>query len=147
MKRLIAAATLAMLALPTMADPEPTISCVTGTRIRPAMLKCHVIMMIGRHANFLLTTRMSFDFALRVVSAHSHYTVTKPQPCFFTILKHTTLDSYFGTGWPIPGHRSKCVLIWCPRTDSNRHARALASKTSVSTSFTTGANNYKLLTN
>ena len=28
---------------------------------------------------------------------------------------------------------------WCPRTDSNRHARALASKTSVSTNFTTRA--------
>jgi hypothetical protein len=28
---------------------------------------------------------------------------------------------------------------WCPRTDSNRHACALASKTSVSTNFTTRA--------
>ena len=45
-------------------------------------------MMIGRHANSLLLTRMSFDFALRVVSAHSHI-VAKSRPCYFTILKHT----------------------------------------------------------
>ena len=35
---------------------------------------------------------------------------------------------------------AKCNRVsWCPRTDSNRHARALASKTSVSTNFTTRA--------
>ena len=45
-------------------------------------------MVIGRHANFLLTTRTPFGFSLQVVSEHSHYTVTKSQPCFFTILKH-----------------------------------------------------------
>ncbi len=64
-------------------------------------------MAIGRYANSLLATRMSFDFALRVISAHSHY-VTKPQPCFFTILKHTLPSSHPVTA----SNRSKCVSIW-----------------------------------
>ncbi len=40
-------------------------------------------------------------------------------------------------GFRLPLHHTR--IIWCPKRDSNSHAEALASKTSVSTNSTIGA--------
>lgn len=65
--------------------------------------------------------------------------VKNTQLCQNSVCLLIKIELFFGGDAKTNGSKSK-KRIWCGRRDSNSHAKALASKTSVSTNFTTSAN-------